>query len=61
MDTSKGDQMDSIDIMLGEIFLTCLIIWFVLVVFTIELKNWKERFAVILGIIIFLAGLYYYG
>ena len=48
--------MDSIDIMLGEI-----IIWFVLVVFTIELKNWKERFAVILGIIIFLAGLYYYG
>lgn len=52
--------MDSIDIMLGEIFLTCLIIWFVLVVFTIELKNWKERFAVILGIIIFLAGLYYY-
>lgn len=53
--------MDSIDIMLGEIFLTCLIIWFVLVVFTIELKNWKERFVVILGIIIFLAGLYYYG
>jgi hypothetical protein len=53
--------MGSIDIMLGEIFLTCLIIWLVLVVFTIELKNWKERFIVILGTIIFLVGLYYYG
>lgn len=53
--------MGLIDIMLGEIFLTCLIIWLVLVVFTIELKNWKERFIVILGIIIFLVGLYYYG
>ena len=53
--------MNSIDTILGEIFLTCIITWFVLVVFALELENWKERFAVILGIIIFLAGLYYYG